>query len=324
MPGGRPILYKPENADIARLACMLGATNDTLADRFEVSPRTVDNWIAAIPEFGDAGRQGRQVADESVVSALFARATGMERKVTKAFCHKGQPITVSYTVELPPDVRACMFWLRNRRPGQWRENRPLIDERDDLDFRGLEEASQRAALADRDKSPEAAPVRGGPDALPPPSVPPLRNCPLFHCLTFGVHYIRRRMRRHRSGALIGANFADISNDNLILRRPRSGRLEGWATHGVVEKAGLQRLLGCQPFETHRRGAPQGEVKVSVSAYDLPSSSAFSRWKSSTTAFITARTRGSALRSRCTRSHWSAKTSSMIPPTRFSIGSGSPR
>ena len=138
MPGGRPTLYKPENADIARLACMLGATNDDLAERFEVSPRTVDNWIADIPEFGDAVRQGRQVADESVVSALFARATGMERKVTKAFCHKGQPITVNYTVELPPDVRACMFWLRNRRPGQWRENRPLIAERDDLDFHELE------------------------------------------------------------------------------------------------------------------------------------------------------------------------------------------
>jgi len=61
MPGGRPILYKPENADIARLACMLGTTNDTLADRFEVSPRAVDNWIAAIPEFGDraAGPPGR-------------------------------------------------------------------------------------------------------------------------------------------------------------------------------------------------------------------------------------------------------------------------
>ena len=64
MPGGRPTLYKPENADIARLACMLGATNEALAERFEVSPRTVDNWIAAIPEFGDAVRQGRLVADE--------------------------------------------------------------------------------------------------------------------------------------------------------------------------------------------------------------------------------------------------------------------
>ncbi len=41
MPGGRPTLYKPENADIARLACMLGATNEALAERFEVSPRTV-------------------------------------------------------------------------------------------------------------------------------------------------------------------------------------------------------------------------------------------------------------------------------------------
>src|SRR5580698_11137928 len=51
--------------------------------------------------------------------------------------------------------------------------------------------------------------------------------------------------------LIGANFADISNDNLILRRPRSGRLEGWARYGVVEKAGLQRMPGCRPFETHR-------------------------------------------------------------------------
>src|SRR5258708_15900761 len=171
MPGGRPTLYKPENADIARLACMLGATNDALAERFEVSTRTVDNWIAAIPEFGDAVRQGRQVADESVVSALFARATGMERKVTKAFCHKGQPITVSYTVELPPNVRACMFWLRNRRPGQWRENRPLVDERDDLDFRELEEASRRAALADRDESPDAALVHGGPDAAATPPAP---------------------------------------------------------------------------------------------------------------------------------------------------------
>jgi hypothetical protein len=151
MPGGRPTFYKPENADIARLACMLGATNDDLAERFEVSPRTVDNWIATIPEFGDAVRQGRQVADESVVSALFARATGMERKVTKAFCHKGQPITVSYTVALPPDVRACMFWLRNRRPQQWRENRPPEDARAVLDFGELEQTSRRAVLADIDE-----------------------------------------------------------------------------------------------------------------------------------------------------------------------------
>ena len=87
MAGGRPTTYRPENADIARQACMLGATNEALAGRFEVCRRTIDNWIATIPDFSNAVQQGRQVADGSVVSALFARATGMEQKMTKVFCH---------------------------------------------------------------------------------------------------------------------------------------------------------------------------------------------------------------------------------------------
>ena len=124
---------------------MLGATNETLAERFEVCRRTIDNWIATVPEFSFAVRQGRQVADETVISALFARAKGMEQKMTKVFCHRGQPVTANYTVHLPPDVCACIFWLRNRRPEQWRENRPLVDAKDDEAWvRELEEASARA------------------------------------------------------------------------------------------------------------------------------------------------------------------------------------
>jgi hypothetical protein len=145
MTGGRPTTYTPDNAEIARQACMLGATNEALAGRFEVCRRTIDNWIATIPEFSVAVRQGREVADERVVSALFARATGMEQKMTKVFCHRGQPVTANYTVQLPPDVRACIFWLRNRRPEQWRENRLLVDEVEDEDWvRQLDEASARA------------------------------------------------------------------------------------------------------------------------------------------------------------------------------------
>jgi len=148
MAGGRPTTYKPENDEIAHQACMLGATNEALAERFEVCRRTIDNWIATIPGFSDAVQQGREVADASVVSALFARATGMEQKMTKVFCYRGQPVTANYIAYLPPHVRACMFWLRNRRPEEWRENRPLVAEEDDGDWVSeLDAASERVRLA---------------------------------------------------------------------------------------------------------------------------------------------------------------------------------
>ncbi len=150
MAGGRPTAYKPENAEIAQYACMLGATNETLAARFEVCRRTIDSWIATIPEFSHAIRQGREGANEAVVSALFMRATGMEQKMTKVFCHRGQPVTADYTLHLPPDVRACIFWLRNRRPEEWRESRPGGAQEAGRDMIGeLDAASERARLAAR-------------------------------------------------------------------------------------------------------------------------------------------------------------------------------
>jgi transposase len=57
MAGGRPTTYRPENAEIACKTCIVGATNESLAERFGVCRRTIDNWIATIPEFGVAVRQ---------------------------------------------------------------------------------------------------------------------------------------------------------------------------------------------------------------------------------------------------------------------------
>ena len=157
MSGGRPAVYRAEFAEVARSCCALGATNETLAERFAVSRRTIDRWIAGIPDFRNAVTEGREIADGKVASALFARATGMAQQMTKVFCHNGQPLTVNYTVELPPDVRACMFWLRNRLPEQWRENRPLAEASDGLSFEDLEEADRRVARRHAGAAGDAAP-----------------------------------------------------------------------------------------------------------------------------------------------------------------------
>src|ERR1700682_6774395 len=59
---GRPSLYKPEFAEQAFELCLAGATNQDLADTFEVGHSTIDNWLQKHPEFSQSVQRGRAVA----------------------------------------------------------------------------------------------------------------------------------------------------------------------------------------------------------------------------------------------------------------------
>ena len=116
---GRPSLYKPEFAEQAYELCLAGATNQELADGFDVGHSTIDNWLRKHPEFAQAVRNGRDLADGQVARGLYTRALGYDYETTRVVLHRGEPVSVRQTVHRPPDVRACIFWLRNRRPQQW-------------------------------------------------------------------------------------------------------------------------------------------------------------------------------------------------------------
>jgi hypothetical protein len=116
---GQPTLYKPEYIKLAHNYCLLGAANETLGDFFGVTRRTIQNWIATHPDFANAVYRGRGVADGVIVRALFDRAKGFSRKVTRTTIYKGEERTVTNTVFYPPDTQACMLWLRNRQPEFW-------------------------------------------------------------------------------------------------------------------------------------------------------------------------------------------------------------
>ena len=119
---GRPTLYKPEYAEQARERCLLGATNAELAASFDVARRTIDNWLAGIPEFAAAVREGRDGADTRVVYSLYQRAVGFRLTVERTVLHRGEERTLVNTVQYPPDTQACIFWLRNRRRQTWRDS----------------------------------------------------------------------------------------------------------------------------------------------------------------------------------------------------------
>jgi hypothetical protein len=117
----RPLRFTPDHGDLARKFCMLGATDDDLARLLEVPRETLDAWLADVPGFAAAVKAGRDVADATVAERLYARAIGYSHPAVKIFQSGGEPLKVDYTEHYPPDIQACIFWLRNRRRQDWRD-----------------------------------------------------------------------------------------------------------------------------------------------------------------------------------------------------------
>jgi transcriptional regulator with XRE-family HTH domain len=114
--------YTPDCCDEARRACMLGATNEELAGLLGVSRATIHNWMEEFPDFKKAIEEGKVAADARVAEKLYQRAIGYERPATRFFSNPdGPPTQVDYTYHHAPDTSAAIFWLRNRRREDWRE-----------------------------------------------------------------------------------------------------------------------------------------------------------------------------------------------------------
>lgn len=121
---GRPSKYRPEYDELARNYCLLGATDEQLAQFFEVAPRTIETWKTAHPTFLQALKDGKDLADAQVAMSLYRRATGYSHKAVKIFGNaQGESNIVEYVEHYPPDTTACIFWLKNRQRENWR-NRP--------------------------------------------------------------------------------------------------------------------------------------------------------------------------------------------------------
>ena len=119
---GRPSKYKPEFCEQAAKLCKLGATDRELADFFEVREQTITNWKTQYPEFLGSLKRAKQESDDRVEQSLYRRALGYSHDAVKILLTKdGDVYREEYVEHYPPDTVACIFWLKNRRPDQWRD-----------------------------------------------------------------------------------------------------------------------------------------------------------------------------------------------------------
>ena len=119
----RPTPYTTEIPRQAEKLIALGATDANLADFFEVTERTINNWKKKHPEFFQSIKEAKNTFDARVEDALAARAMGgYETTETRTTTYPDdKTIEVTVTKTLAPDTTAAIFWLKNRQPATWRD-----------------------------------------------------------------------------------------------------------------------------------------------------------------------------------------------------------
>ena len=112
-----------------------GLTNDQIAHNIGVSGRSFADWVSRFPSLSSALKKGKEPVDIEVENALLKRALGYDCEETITEIEEipggkgpdGQPIIRQkkhirkITKHIPPDTTAQIFWLKNRRPGRWRD-----------------------------------------------------------------------------------------------------------------------------------------------------------------------------------------------------------
>lgn len=144
-PMGRPSSYSPEFVPQVAKLCSLGATDEDIADFFDVSVRTVYRWQNDHEDFCQALKTGKAAADDRVERSLYHKAVGYKHEAVKIFMPAGaeKPVYAPYVEHVPPDTTAAIFWLKNRRAEVWRDQKN-IEHSGAITLRSLVEASLQA------------------------------------------------------------------------------------------------------------------------------------------------------------------------------------
>ncbi len=142
-----------------------GLIDEQIAKNMGISVSTLYEWKKKYPEISDALKKGKEVVDREVENALFKRAIGYKttdhqfkmvdvdsevlktsrRKkaneykldhpeatqqeiddyaVTKVPTRERVEVTQNER-DVPPDTTAAIFWLKNRKPVEWRDQQHL-------------------------------------------------------------------------------------------------------------------------------------------------------------------------------------------------------
>lgn len=105
-----------------------GLSDEQMAHNIGITTTTLYDWKKKYPAFSEALARGKEVVDIEVENALLKRAKGYDyiETTSELIADKNarnkavMKVTKRVIRHVPPDVKAIIFWLTNRKP-EWRD-----------------------------------------------------------------------------------------------------------------------------------------------------------------------------------------------------------
>lgn len=109
-----------------------GLTIEQIAKNLGISKVTLYKYMNEHVELSEHLKKGKEIIDIEVENALLKRALGYKyEEVTKELLKDKKTgkeelrVTKVVTKEVQPDTTAQIFWLKNRRPEDWRDKKDI-------------------------------------------------------------------------------------------------------------------------------------------------------------------------------------------------------
>jgi transposase-like protein len=99
-----------------------GDTEKIICEKLGIGSATLTKWKREYPEFMEALRKGREVIDREVENALLRNALGYEY-TEETVTNKGDVVSIQKYQH--PNTTAQIFWLKNRKPQEWRDKQQV-------------------------------------------------------------------------------------------------------------------------------------------------------------------------------------------------------
>lgn len=109
-----------------------GLTDEQIANNIGINRTTLYAWKAKYTDFSNALKRGKEVIDIMVENALLKSAMGykydevVKERIYNPETGESEIVEVKRTTkEVAPNSTSLIFWLKNRRPADWRDTKNI-------------------------------------------------------------------------------------------------------------------------------------------------------------------------------------------------------